>query len=275
VEVRRSGSGRPELWVVAGVHGDEVEGIACVDEALATLQPERGTLVGVPVAHPAALLLGTRRGVDDVDLNRTYPGDPRGGPTERVADELWRLLEAGADALVTLHSWHRAGATTPYVEFAEDDERGRELALALGIPFAEPWCWPDGLLPNVAARRGIPAVEVELGGLGAQTPELLAVGVAAIRAAAAWLGMLQAEAPRRAQLVRRHVLRSEVVGRVRQLRRLGAPVARGDPVCELRELDGPAVHAVRSPVDGWLATHSTYGATRPGSELALVFEPVV
>ena len=48
------GSG-DELWVVAGVHGNENEGIACVDDVLDELEPTRGTLVGGPVAHPAAL----------------------------------------------------------------------------------------------------------------------------------------------------------------------------------------------------------------------------
>ena len=34
IEIGRAGSGDPELWVVAGVHGDEVEGMACAEDAL-------------------------------------------------------------------------------------------------------------------------------------------------------------------------------------------------------------------------------------------------
>src|SRR5437899_1283785 len=48
VEIITVGSGPPELWIVAGVHGDEVEGIACVEEAVSSIEPRRGTLVGVP-----------------------------------------------------------------------------------------------------------------------------------------------------------------------------------------------------------------------------------
>ena len=50
LEIVRVGSGRPELWLIAGVHGDEVEGMVVVEEALRTLTPARGTLVGLPVA---------------------------------------------------------------------------------------------------------------------------------------------------------------------------------------------------------------------------------
>ena len=52
IEIVRVGSGRPELWLIAGVHGDEVEGMLVVEEALRSIRPGRGTLVGVPVAHP-------------------------------------------------------------------------------------------------------------------------------------------------------------------------------------------------------------------------------
>jgi predicted deacylase len=31
IAIVRVGTGDPELWVVAGVHGDEVEGMACAE----------------------------------------------------------------------------------------------------------------------------------------------------------------------------------------------------------------------------------------------------
>ncbi len=272
IEIVRVGSGRPELWIVAGVHGDEVEGIACVEDALALIRPEQGTLVGVPVAHPAALAAGTRLGPDGVDLNRTYPGRPDGSPTERVADALWRELSAGANALLTLHSWSRSGCTVPYVEYARGDDRSRELALSLGLPFAEPWDWPKGLLPKVAAAAGIPAVELELGGLGRHTPENLELGVQAIRAAAGWLRMgPRADIPR-ARTVRRHSLTAGKGGRVRQLRRLGGEVAPGDAVCQLRNRPGRVAETLTTPVAGWVAVHTSYGEVDSGTEAAIVFE---
>lgn len=272
IEILRVGSGAPELWVVAGVHGDEVEGVACVEDALALLRPDGGTLVGVPVAHPAALALGTRHGPDGADLNRTYPGRIDGGPTERVAHALWEKLAPSASALVTIHSWGRHGCTVPYVEYARDDTRGRDLAHRLGLPFAEPWDWPDGLLPKVAVAAGIPAVELELGGLGRQTPEALELGLDAIRAAAEWLGLGRFPRPGSARTVRRHLLRTVTGGRVRQLRRIGEPVAAGDAVCQLRRGAASVVETLTSPVDGWIAVHASYGEIAEGGEAAHVFE---
>jgi predicted deacylase len=271
--VIRVGSGRPELWIVAGVHGDEVEGIACVEEALAGAVPGRGTLVGVPVAHPAALAAGTRTGPDGADLNRTYPGRPDGFPTERVAHALWNaIVEAHPDALLTIHSWSRPGCVVPYVEHARGDGESRALAHALGLPFAEAWEWPDGLLPKVCLEAGILAAELELGGLGRHTSENLALGLRAVRAAEARLGMRAAEPVPPTRPVRRHRLEATEPGRARQLRVLGEPVRAGDPVCELRGRDGAVLDVLASPVDGWVAAHDSYGEVRPGEPAAMVFE---
>jgi predicted deacylase len=274
IEIVRVGAGAPELWIVAGVHGDEVEGIACVEDALATIRPARGTLVGVPVAYPAALAAGTRHGPDGLDLNRTYPGRPDGGPTEQVAHALWTALAGHAAALLTLHSWGRMGCVVPYVEHARHDQRGRAFAYSLGLPFAEAWDWPDGLLPQVAMAAGIPAVEIEVGGLGRQTPATAELGVRAVRAAAAWLGLLDGDRPSPPRQVRRHRLTVNMQGRVRQLCQLAEAVEAGAPVCEVRRAAGSVAETLVSPVTGWVAAHDVYGAVSPGDAAAMVFEGV-
>jgi hypothetical protein len=273
IEVVRVGSGRPELWLVAGVHGDEVEGMRVVEEALRTILPARGTLVGVPVAHPAALAAGTREGPDGADLNRTYPGSDGGGPTEQIADELWRLLAAARpDAVVTFHSWSHTGSATPYDEHALGDERGRALALALGLPFVEAWDWPVGLLGRELRTLGIPSAELELYGLGRHTDAGLGHGLHAAKAAAAFLGMLGPRTTLPTIEVQRRTLAATTTGRAVQLAELGSQVAEGTPVAEVRGLDGRTRETLTAPVDGWLAAHMTYGIVHPGDPVAVVFE---
>jgi predicted deacylase len=267
-----TGSGEPELWVVAGVHGDEVEGIGCVEKALATASLQRGTLVGVPVANPSALVAGTRFGVDGLDLNRTYPGRPDGRPTQRVAHQLYSALVDRASALVTLHSWSREGLTAPYVEYDKRDEEGRSLACALGIGFVEGWDWPDGLLPKVCASTGIPAVEVEIGGLGRHTSAGLEQGVRAVRAAAGWLGLAEPQETPAGVEVARHWLKTSTSGRIRQVAAVGSAIDVDERVCEVRALDGALSETLRSPVSGWVGIHLTYGWAEEGQDVAVLFE---
>jgi predicted deacylase len=184
------------------------------------------------------------------------------------------MRDAQPDALVTLHSWSRSGAAHPHVEHARVDARGRDLAHALGLPFVLPFDWPDGLLPKVAVEHGIPSAELELGGLGAQTPENLGRGLHAIMAAAAWLGM-DAGSPAdagRPETVERVAVTAPASGRVRHRRALGATVRRGDLLAEIRSDDGTVAEQVPSPADGWVGVHVTYGHVEPGEDLAMVFE---
>jgi len=270
----RIGSGRPELWLIAGVHGDEVEGMVVVEEALRALRLDRGSVVGLPVAHPSALARGTREGPEGADLNRTYPGRADGSPTERTAFELWQLLEsARPDAIVTFHSWSRSGSATPYVEHAVGDETSRDLALALGLPFVEAWDWPVGLLGREVRALGIPSAELELFGLGRHSEEGLAFGLAAARGAAAWLKMTDPVPIRSSTEVDRRLARAPGPGRVVQCTALGSEVAEGDRVAELRDAAGETTAVLSAPASGWVGIHVTYGQVSEGDPVTVIFVP--
>ena len=65
-----------------------------------------GQVVICPVANPPAVYQGRLNvsPIDGVNINRVFPGDPDGGPTERLAAWLFAHLIDGADAYVDLHS---------------------------------------------------------------------------------------------------------------------------------------------------------------------------
>src|SRR5215831_13913628 len=53
----------PRALLIAGVHGDEYEGVAALQNVVKEINPDRlrGTLTIVPVANPQAFYAGTRR----------------------------------------------------------------------------------------------------------------------------------------------------------------------------------------------------------------------
>jgi len=100
---------RPRLVALAGVHGDELEGMLSLLDFWDTCDPGRlqGTVILVPVANPPAFAAHQRRSpLDGLDLNRTFPGKADGTPSERLA---YRFLhEVIADGLsYRLHSNRR------------------------------------------------------------------------------------------------------------------------------------------------------------------------
>jgi predicted deacylase len=79
----------PKVVLTGGVHGGEFIGIGAATRLGALLEPEevRGQVVICPVANPPAAYLGrsSESPLDRVNLNRIFPGDPGGRPTERLS----------------------------------------------------------------------------------------------------------------------------------------------------------------------------------------------
>lgn len=106
----------PTVLITANVHGDEATGVGAVLELVQRL-PElltSGTVVLFPTLNPEGLSQRTREvPADHMDLNRSWPGDPRGGPTERLAHGFWtEFLRHDPDLVIDLHT--DSPASIPY-----------------------------------------------------------------------------------------------------------------------------------------------------------------
>src|SRR5690606_11269066 len=79
------------LCLFAAVHGDELNGIQIVRRVLEQADPATlaGTLVGMPVVNLGGYERGSRYLPDRRDLNRAFPGSPRGSAAARLANALF------------------------------------------------------------------------------------------------------------------------------------------------------------------------------------------
>ncbi|MDD2270643.1 MAG: M14 family metallopeptidase [Desulfuromonadaceae bacterium] len=115
MEIRRtvfSGGAGPRVAVVAGIHGDELEGLYVCHRLAAWLEELQRTtpdgLSGVVELYPAVNTLGLdtlTRGlpVFDTDLNRAFPGSAGGPLPDRLAAALMTAL-SGAALVVDIHA---------------------------------------------------------------------------------------------------------------------------------------------------------------------------
>ena len=91
------------IVVLAGVHGDEYEGMWAARELFKSLDPAEmsGNVVSVPVCNPPAFAARNRESpLDGQNLARVFPGDSGGTMTERIAlpfKFIRQKLEARAD----------------------------------------------------------------------------------------------------------------------------------------------------------------------------------
>jgi predicted deacylase len=105
----------PTALLVAGNHGDEYEGQVALTEFVQDLEPAdiKGRVLVVPTLNlPAALAARRCSPIDGGNLNRLFPGDPDGGPTQMIAHYVESVLLPLADISIDLH----AGGASLYYE---------------------------------------------------------------------------------------------------------------------------------------------------------------
>lgn len=194
----------PTVLLLGGVHGDEYEGQAILSELIRTVAPAEvpGRLLILPMANAPAALAGLRTSpLDGGNLNRLFPGDPRGGPTEVLAHYIESVLIRQADLVLDLHSGGSSMRCAPTAMTTGDgvspDPGLRDKVLdALGLPVAlmHPSDADAGFTSSAASRAGRVQFTVELGGGGWIDPvirEAAAAGVLrALAAAGAYTGPL-------------------------------------------------------------------------------------
>ncbi|GLP69073.1 hypothetical protein TUSST3_56960 [Streptomyces sp. TUS-ST3] len=280
----------PRVVVTAGVHGGEFTPVDAAARLSALLEPGEvsGQVIICPVANPPAVYQGRLNvsPLDGVNINRVFPGDPSGGPTERLAAWLFAHLVDGADVYADLHCGGIDQVLRDFVGYRltgdpDLDKATAELAASFGIEDVILGLKPDGGNSHAAAaRRGICAVLVEVGALGQRDAATTRRRVEGLCRALRHLGVLDpdgsAPAPIREWVWSAGVtaeatglwypefsLDGDVIGEVTEGDVLGRIV---DPA------DGRE-HTVHAPADGRIF-YAMHGLTvAPGAELAALAVP--
>jgi predicted deacylase len=277
----------PRILLIAGVHGDEYEGVAALHDVVHELDPQlmTGLVVVVPVANPQAFHAGTRRNpVDFGDLNRAFPGDTSGTMTQRLAAMLFEEFVLGSDAFLSLHGWSKEATVIPYAEYSLGEgpveEKSRAAALHLDMEYLHPYFWPAGVLGDAAIRHGIAAVETEVGGMGTITDQGQAVTRSIIlRFLEFWGVVTSGTAPvtdnkHRQKIVDHDDIFAGRAGLFRSNVEIGQQVSQGELVGRTFGLGGQLLEEHRVPCPGIVAILRTNSSVQPGDRLVQVFREV-
>lgn len=279
VNVLQGARGGPCLAAVAGIHGDEADGIMALLELWEELAPETlaGRLVMVPVANPPAFIAGRRRSpLDDLDLNRIFPGRSEGLPSEQLAYRLFTEVLLAADFVISLHGWYATGTVLPYVEFnhtAGTAAASYRAAAAAGFDLIRISNWSPGLMTRVANEAGIPGIETEIGGMGTSRAENRRRYKGHLMGLMQHLGMLAGEPPLNPapRLVEHFDVFAPVGGLLRLSVDLGTMVEKGGRLATLHDLHGAPVHEVLAPDSGVVGACWTFVSAQPGTLLFRMF----
>ncbi|GEO06711.1 succinylglutamate desuccinylase [Adhaeribacter aerolatus] len=137
VHVFRAPEDGPVLLLMAGMHGDEVNGIETVRRMLRRkmLRPARGTIIAIPVLNIYGFLNFSREVPDGKDVNRSFPGSEGGSLASRVAHKFVREILPWVDYGIDFHTGGASRANYPQVRCLLSNPVAAQMAYAFAAPF--------------------------------------------------------------------------------------------------------------------------------------------
>jgi uncharacterized protein len=255
----------PTVLVTAGIHAAEYTGTLAAIRLGREIDPAhvRGILLVMPLLNRPGFF---ERSVyvnpeDGENLNRVFPGDPKGKWGERFAHRLLTEIVTRCEYAIDLHAGDLIEDLTPFVIYRETgesalDDRIRKMANAYGARWAvksAPSGERPGSLYALAALNGVASMVAESGGRGQAIEEDVARHVRGVTNVLRAIGALDGPPDRVAapRVVKSFDwLRSPVEGIFHCRVRVDQHVAAGEVVGELVDLVGEPLATVQAPVGG-------------------------
>lgn len=157
-----------------GTHGNEYEGQIALKRLASDLDPEKmsGRVILIPQLSESACVANTRVSpLDQVNMNRAFPGNPRGTVSYRIAHFVKTRIFPLGRVVIDVHSGGREGAFPLCTSFhpIPDPQQRAEIAHVSKL-FDTPFVFiysgamASGLLTDEAEAEGKVTLGSELGG---------------------------------------------------------------------------------------------------------------
>ena len=259
----------PTLTLLGAQHGDEYSGIEIINRIIDKVDPQvlTGSILAVPVSNPLAFNTAYRItppsiGYEHLNMNRVWPGNPKGLLTERIASSLWEELVKGCDVVLDMHEGGKAFMAR-YIHARGIEETARKVGeknrqlyqwFGQGVPVlggVRTQSYMMGSLSIQTGIRDIPCIGVELGGGGRLWEDMVSVGVQGVWNIMIGLDMIQDEPM--GQDIKQHVAsesswpKTSTGGLFTNKCELNAVVEKKEKVGELRNTVGEIIEELYAP----------------------------
>ena len=258
----------PVLAIVAGLHGTEYASIIAVERLIERIDPAilSGTVILVPMVNVNSFeqKVPHLNPVDGKNMNRMYPGNPKGTQTERASYLITKQVVEPCNHLIDMHGGDLDESLRPYSYWTKtgnekQDAISRDMVLAFGLDHiiisADRPKDPQAsrYLENTASTRGKPSITVEAGHAGTVEPEDVEVLVRGCLNVMRYLHMISGQVEPVAHPVwieKVETLAGERNGIFYPLVRRGTYVAAGMTIGYLTDYVGNRILEARAPVAG-------------------------
>jgi predicted deacylase len=257
VEVVHGLEAGPTIFVCAAIHGDEILGVEIIRRLLVSpaLKEIRGTLLAIPVVNVFGFNNRSRYLPDRRDLNRCFPGSPKGSLASQVAHIFVEQIVKRCTSGIDLHSGAQHRVNLPQIRACLANPETAQLAHAFGAAVIINSNVRDGSLRQATLDQGVPILLYEAGEALRYDDSAVRIGLGGILTVMQAIGMLPKAkdlAPPKASHVATatHWLRAPCAGILVGQKRLGASVRKGEILAQVHDISGKEADAIEARVDG-------------------------
>jgi len=202
ITVARNGDG-PGAILTGANHGDEYEGPIALHDLANTIDvlKLRGLVIIIPMMNYPAFQAATRVSpIDQLNMNRVFPGQEPGTVTQLIADYFTSTLLPLCDYVLDIHSGGKTLEFLPFAAYHELEDKVQQQAcetatLAFGAPYYLSLIEIDagGMYDTQAESMGKVFVSTELGGGGTTSPHTAGVAKRGVHNFLVHAGILDAK----------------------------------------------------------------------------------
>jgi len=275
------------IVITAGVHGSEYDSIRAAVKLFNDINPETisGTVIVVPIVNPVAFAQAARYvcPIDDVNLNRIFPGSSDGTISYRIAQKVFSEIVLTCRYLVDLHGGDIFESLVSHTKYCVTgtesvDREARELAMLFSDGLFQPVDGGPGSrgggLFSEAAKAGVVSILAEAGGEGKIAKVNTDYHMSGLYNVLSHIGILDRE-------VEVQKTYREVTGVYRLVADFGGlfvpEVSIGDELCEgqlvgsVESTTGTILEEIQSPVHGLMMMLFTNGVVNTGDPLGVIW----
>ncbi len=274
VQVINGRSAGPTLFVSAAIHGDELNGVEVIRRLLVqkVMRQLKGCLIAVPVVNVHGFLDQSRYLPDRRDLNRSFPGSPKGSVAARLAHTFAQEILNKADFGIDLHTGAIHRSNLPQIRANLDDAETLRMARAFNVPVMINAPLRDGSLRGYAAERGVPTLLYEAGEALRFDEVGIKAGLRGITSVMRELGMLpkkRSRAPKIEPIMAESSswVRAPLSGVVRIKTKLGQRVKKNATLAVISDPFGEDEQTVTAPNSGIVIGQSNLPLAHEGDAL--------
>ena len=281
----RSENEGPLIWLVGCIHGDEIGGTVIIHEIFKRIGRylKKGSIHAFPLVNPLGFENATRAiSISGEDLNRAFPGNPKGTFAQRVAYHVFtHITNTHPDLVLDLHNdWNKSvpyALIDPISENSSLEKTVLEYAAQTGLIQIRDIDLIKNSLSYNLLREEIPSLTLECGESMIINEKNVEYGINAVWNILMKNGMVENtvehfQFPLPASLKDKVLFYSSkplcpASGIIRFSKKPGQMVRPGDSIARIYNSFGKRTETITAIHEGIILGHSDYAIAYPGAPI--------